>query len=321
MVENGSKKLPKVAPNFLCEICDYNTSKKSSYDKHLTTAKHINHKNGSKSEKLPKVAKNMCICGKIYSYNTGYYRHKKTCNYKPLTDYSHTTADTQNIDHMLILELIKDNKDIKEFMIEQHKHVLENHKQSIEQNKHFIELAKLAGHNTTYTNSHNTNKFNINMFLNDKCKDALNISDFVSQLEVDIKDLEETGRLGFADGISKIFVNGLKQLEVYDRPIHCNDSKREVLYIKSNNKWEKEDDNKPILTKAIKEVAHKNMKQIKEWQKINTDYSDPDSKQNDKYLRIVSEAMSGSSVEESEKNYNKIIKKLVKETTIPTTEK
>lgn len=326
MVENGSKKLPKVAHIFLCEICHYNTSKKSSYTKHLTTYKHINcsknDENGSKndengSEKLPKVAKNMCICGKIYSYNTGYYRHKKTCNYKPnLEDNSN-----KNIDHELILELIKDNKDIKEFMMEQHKQVLEQHKHFIEQNKQVIELAKLAGHNITHTNSHNTNKFNINMFLNEKCKDALNISDFVSQLEVGIGDLEETGRLGFADGISKIFVNGLKQIELYNRPIHCNDSKREILYIKSDDKWAKEDNNKPILTKAIKEVAHKNMKQISEWQKLHTEYSDPDSKQNDKYLKIVSESMSGSSKEESEKNYDKIIKKLVKETTIPNTEK
>jgi hypothetical protein len=110
-------------------------------------------------------------------------------------------------------------------------------------------------------------------------------------------------------------------LEFYYRPIHCNDSKREVLYIKDSDKWTKEDDNKPILTKAIKEIAFKNMKQITEWQKIHTEYNDPVSKENDKYLKIICESMSGSSKEESEKNYNKIIKKLVKETIIPDTEK
>jgi hypothetical protein len=316
MVENDSKKLLKVAPLFFCKKCDYNTSKKSSYYKHLTTDKHKKGQNDSEivkndSEKLPKVAKYKCLCGNVYSYDSGYYRHKKKCNYQEQTQIQQSNIDPS---HNLLIEIIKHNNEIQEFMMKQHKEMME-------QNKQVIELAKLAGHNTTNTNSHNTNKFNITMFLNEKCKDALNISEFINQLEVGITDLEETGVLGFADGIAKIFIKGLKQLELYDRPIHCNDSKRDIFYIKSDDKWTKEDDNKTILTKAIKEVAHKNMKQIKEWQKINNEYSDPDSKQNDKYLQIVSKSMSGSSKEESEKNYNKIIKKLVKETIIPNTEK
>ena len=173
--------------------------------------------------------------------------------------------------------------------------------------------------NNNNINSHN--KFNINVFLNEKCKDALNISDFVSQLNIGVKDLEETGRLGFADGISKIFINGLNQLDIYNKPLHCNDSKREVLYIKDSDKWTKEEEGKPILTKAIKEVASKNIKQIFEWQKLHSEYNDPTSKQNDKYLQIVCESMSGSTKEESEKNYNKIIRKLAKETVIPEIEK
>jgi hypothetical protein len=203
-----------------------------------------------------------------------------------------------------MIEIIKDNKDFKDFILEQ--------------NKQMIELAKQAG-NITHTNSHN--KFNINFFLNEKCKDALNIQDFVSNLEVGIEDLEETGRLGFSDGISKIFINALNQLELYDRPLHCNDAKREILYIKDEDKWIKEDETKPILTKAIKQIAHKNIKKISDWQKINPQFSDPDSKQNDKYLKIICESMSGSSKEECDKNYDKIIKKLVKESIIPLTEK
>jgi len=302
---------------FHCETCDYDTSNKKDFNKHLLTGKHKLSilsltTNDNKIPKNPK--KSTCNCGKEYKYRQGLHAHKKTCNfqkpvetiYQPHIDANfQQTIDIQNKQHELILELIKDNKEIKDFMMEQ--------------NKQVIELAKLAGHNTT--NSHNTNQFNINMFLNEKCKDALNISEFVSQLEVGIKDLEETGRLGFADGISKIFINGLKQLELYDRPLHCNDAKREVLYIKSDDKWAKEDDNKPILTKAIKDVANKNMKQIYEWQKVHKEFADPDSKQNDKYLQIVSESMSGSSKEESDNNYDKIIKKLVKETIIPNTEK
>jgi hypothetical protein len=144
----------------------------------------------------------------------------------------------------------------------------------------------------------------------------MNIMDFVNQLKVGIKDLEETGRLGFSEGISKIFINGLKDIDITDRPVHCSDFKRETLYIKDNNQWNKECDDKIILTNAIKHVAHKNMKQISEWTKDHPEYKDSESKQNDKYLKIVSESMSGSTEEESNKNYNKIIKNIVKEIVI-----
>ena len=140
--------------------------------------------------------------------------------------------------------------------------------------------------------------------------------DFVSQLQVNIKDVEETGRLGFAEGISTIFINGLKQINISDRPIHCSDFKRETLYIKNNNEWNKEGDDKALLTNAIKHVAHKNMKQISIWAKDHPSYNDPTSKENDKYLQIVSESMPGLTAEETNKNYNKIIKNIVKETVI-----
>jgi hypothetical protein len=185
----------------------------------------------------------------------------------------------------------------------------------IEQNKQMIELAKNAGNNNNSHNT-NTNNFNLNFFLNETCKNAMNIMDFVSQLQVGIKELEDTGRLGFAEGISKIFINGLKQMDVSDRPIHCSDSKRDVVYIKDKDQWNKESDEKLILTNAIKHVAHKNIKQISEWTKENPEFNDSSSKQNDKYLKIVSNSMNGSSEEETNKNYNKIIKNIVKETVI-----
>jgi predicted O-methyltransferase YrrM len=128
--------------------------------------------------------------------------------------------------------------------------------------------------------------------------------------------LENTGRLGFSEGISKIFIDGLKQINVNDRPLHCSDLKRETLYIKDNNEWNKESEQKTILTNAIKHVSHKNMKQITEWTKLNPEYKDSSSKVNDKYLKIVSEAMSGVTEEETNKNYSKIIKNIIKETVI-----
>ena len=189
-----------------------------------------------------------------------------------------------------------------------------------EQNKNIVELAKNVGHNNSHINSHNniTNNqsFNLQFYLNETCKNAMNIMDFVSQLQVGINDLEETGRLGFAEGISKIFINGLKQISVNDRPLHCSDLKRETLYVKNNNEWTKEGDDKMLLTNAIKHVAYKNMKQITEWTKDNPEYNDPDSKVSDKYQQIVGESMSGSTKEETNKNYNKIIKNIVKESVI-----
>jgi hypothetical protein len=239
-------------------------------------------------------------CGKKYKDNSGLWRHKKKCP-KSINDIKNQ-LDNEEKTQQLVEYLLKENSEFKQLMMEQ--------------NKHMVELAKNAGHNTTSNIVNNNQSFNLQFYLNETCKDAMNIMDFVGQLQVGISDLEETGRLGFAEGISKIFINGLKQININDRPIHCSDSKRETLYIKSNNEWNKECEDKLILTNALKHVAHKNMKQIGEWTKGHPEYNDPDSKENDRYLQIVSESMSGSTKEEMTKNYNKIIKNIVKETVI-----
>ena len=248
------------------------------------------------------VIKYSCICGKVYKDNSGLWRHKKKC----LGELDNLKKDLANEEkqQQLVEYLIKENSEFKNMMLEQ--------------NKQMIEIAKNSAghHNTTNNTTNNNQSFNLQFYLNETCKDAMNIMDFVSQLQVGIKDLEETGRLGFAEGISKIFINGLNQIHVNDRPIHCSDGKREILYIKNNNEWNKETEDKVILTNAIKHVAHKNMKQISEWTKEHPEFNDPDSKENDRYLQIVSESMSGSTKEETNKNYNKIIKNIAKETVI-----
>ena len=153
------------------------------------------------------------------------------------------------------------------------------------------------------------------MYLNETCKNAINLTDFVDSIKVQIKDLEKVGEKGYAEGISDIFISNLQQLNTHSRPIHCSDSKRETLYIKDAEQWTKDED-KTVLTKAIKQVANKNIKQISEWQKLHPEYSDPESKQNDKYMKIVLNSMSGSTKEESNKNYEKIVKNVIKETII-----
>ena len=271
MVENGSKKSQKVAKIFHCEICDYSTSKKNDYTKHLSTVKHKKAENGSKlvvndinlSQKVANYYK--CECGKVYKYDSGYYRHKKKCsnNYEKYID----GINIKDKD-ALVLHLLKQNGDL--------------------QNKLF-ELSKdksITNNNNNNTNSFNTtnNAFNLNFFLNETCKDAMNISDFVSSIKVNIEDLENTGRQGYIEGISKIIINNLNNLEQCFRPLHCSDQKREVLYIKDNNEWKKETNEKPILTKAIKKIANENIKQIAKWKDKYPDCTKSDSKKNDLYL-------------------------------------
>ena len=293
MKQNETTLVPKSSYIYKCEICDYNTSRYSQYKRHLVTQKHQNHVFETNETNLvpkssDKLLQHNCICGNSFNSKTTLWRHKKKCNKE--------NKEEQDV-NKLVTYLMQENAEFKQLLIDQ--------------NKQIIELSKNAGNN-----NNNNNSFNLNFYLNETCKDALNIMDFVNQLQVGIKDLEETGRLGFADGISKIFINGLKQLDVSNRPVHCSDSKREILYIKNNNEWDKEDDERKVQTSAIKHVVNKNIKQIPEWTKVHPDYNDYDSKQNDKFLKIVSESMSGSSQEETNKNYNKIIKNIVKETVI-----
>jgi hypothetical protein len=300
----SNEKVAKSSTNiYYCDVCDYNTSKKYNYNKHNSTGKHKMAM--FSNEKVAKSSTYNCECGKVYKDNSGLWRHKKKCQ---------TNSEPELVEY-----LSKENNELKNLIIttlqEQNKNIVELAK--ISGNNHNTEISNIAGNNHNIGNTTNNNQsFNLQFYLNNTCKDAMNIMDFVSQLNVGVKDLEETGRLGFAEGISKIIINGLNQIQVNDRPIHCSDSKRETIYIKNNDEWTKQGEDKTILTNAIKHVAHKNMKQISEWTKEHPEYSDPDSRENDKYLRIVSEAMSGTTKDECVKNYNKIIKNIAKETII-----
>jgi len=167
------------------------------------------------------------------------------------------------------------------------------------------------------SNSMNNNKtFNLNVFLNETCKDAMNISDFVSSIKLNLDDLEHTGRQGYVQGITNIVLKNLNNVEQHMRPLHCSDVKREILYIKDNNEWTKETEEKPILTKAIKTIANENIKQIKNWRNKNPDCITSESRKNDLYLKIVSNSMNGLTEEEGKKNINKIISNVAKEVVI-----
>jgi hypothetical protein len=222
----------------------------------------------------------------------------------------------------MIIDVIKDDKNVQNFLMEQNKQLIEQlsqqNKQLIEQNTKLFEITQTTNNVNnqigTMNNVNSNNKFNINVFLNETCKDAINLTDFVNQITLSLEDLEETSKVGYAQGISNVFIRNLKEIDYKERPIHCNDYKREVLYIKDDNQWVK--DNKDKLTNAIKVIANKNIKQIPNWQKANPEYNNPNSKQNDKYMKMLCEVMSGSSKEEQQKNYNKIIKNISKEVII-----
>jgi len=255
---------------------------------------------------------NCHYCFKKYMSKSGLRKHMKCC-IKP------TEINTTDL-----IDIINKDKAIKMFLMEQNKQLIEqlseqNNKLFEQNNKlmQIVENNKVVSTNTS-TNILNTvtNNFNLNVFLNEKCKDALNIMDFVESLVLKVTDLEETTRLGYANGVSKIFIDGLKKLDIYKRPLHCSDLKREVIYIKDSNQWIKENDSKSTLMNAIKCVAKKNVQNIFEWQKLNPEYSDLQSKQNDRYNKIICESMSGSSKEEQLSNYEKIIKNIVKEVVI-----
>jgi hypothetical protein len=221
-----------------------------------------------------------------------------------------------------VIELLKQNKEKemndKEMMMTILKENSELKTMILDMCKTMTATATASSGTTNNNNTINntTNNFNLNVFLNETCKDALNLTDFVSSLQVKLKDLEETAKIGYTEGVSRIFINGLNELEVNMRPIHCSDAKRETLYIKNNDEWTKEDPEKTNITKAVKKVSNKNIQQIFEWQKKYPEYKDPESKQNDKYLEMLSGVMGGSTDDEQSKNLDKIIRNITKEVII-----
>jgi hypothetical protein len=239
------------------------------------------------------VTKHICEeCNKEYSSRNGLWKHNKTYHSKKKDDIS---------DKELIMMLIKENSEFKNIMMK----VVENGTNNTTNNNN----------NTTNINSHNK-AFNLNFFLNETCKDAMNITDFVSSIKFNLEDLENTGRRGYIEGISNIILKNLNNIEQHMRPLHCSDQKREVLYVKDNNEWTKEANDKPILTKAIKVITNENIKQIKNWADKNPDCTSSNSRKNDLYLKIVSNSMNGLTEEEGRKNINKIISNVAKETVI-----
>ena len=292
---------------FTCSHCDYNTSRKSQYERHLLTAKHKNTYNDLQNglQKVQKSSKFTCNCGKEYLHRQSLYKHKLTCNSTPenitITVEEHPPENNQSSTD-LILELLKQNQEFKELIIEQNKQMLEMSKgRSITNNN-----------NNCNNNLTQNNNFNLQVFLNETCKDALNLSDFLESLILTLTDFENFGPLGYCGGITNILVNGLNKLDITKRPIHCSDLKREVIHVKNNDTWHKDQDKEQMI-KAIKEIEHKNVKQMNLWAKANPEYKDPTSKKSDLYTKLIDNSLGETDKEKAQKNYNKIIRSVAKE--------
>jgi len=294
----GDKIMPKLCHRFYCSFCDYKTSKKSSFDNHNKSNKHKmvtnDYKEGQKYAKIMPDGFNIFVCefcDKQYQHRQGLWRHKKICtsSYKP-EEKKTNTIDKDDV----ILMVLKQNAELLEI---------------VKNGTH-----NTTNNNTTHTNSHNK-AFNLNFFLNETCKNAMNITDFVDSIKLQLSDFMDVGEAGYIQGISNIIVKKLNDLDETIRPIHCTDQKRETFYVKDENKWEKEEEDFKRIRKMIKKIAYKNERLMTSYKEKYPDYNDPDSKRSDQYSKTVIEALGGEGENYKEKE-NKIIRNISRATQI-----
>ena len=285
-----ARKNAKNAIKFYCEKCNFICSKKSNYDQHLLTAKHKKEADGS----INKPRYYICeFCEKQYKSRGSFWKHQQKCDRVPYTQEILPETSTKTSDSQLIIELLKQNQELQ---------------------KQLIEAVKTGGsHIENQTINNNNQKFNLNFFLNEQCKDAINMSDFIENMELDIEDLTETGRLGYVGGISRILINKLQELDIYKRPLHCTDMKRETLYIKDNDEWEKQANPKDKMGKIIGQVANKNCRNIPKWTEEHPGYEVFDSPENMEYMNMTQAVLGGFGEEENKQFKDKIIRGVIKE--------
>ena len=316
---NGICLTPIHKKQYICEKCAFVCSKQSDYDRHLATRKHIGVINGT--YKTPNgISVHRCACGNEYKHQSGLYRHKRICNQMDISEQIVETTQmqpVQTVNATLVIELLKQNQEFKDLMVEQSKQLIEQQQQLMEQqqqNNKLLEAVKDGKLGNTTIHNTTNNKFNLNFFLNETCKDAITMSDFINSIEVTMEDFIQTGNIGFVDGISKVMVERIKVMDLHTRPMHCTDLKRETLYIKNDEKWEKEDSDKTILRKAVKNIANKNYNQLHKWYNNSKPQVDViGSEDCEKYFKYYKAALGGYDKEEDKKFEEKIIKNVLKE--------
>jgi hypothetical protein len=281
--------------NYTCITCDITCSRESEWARHIITRKHKNHTNGSILDINGDNGNGQIKCGncnKIYVTSGGLWKHHKKC--KPnesLVEHVVTTPpeDVKTLT-TLVMEMMKNSNDLQKQMLD----ICKNNSNTM-----------INSHN----NSHNKT-FNLQFFLNEQCKDAMNMSEFVESFELELSDLESVGELGYVDGMTKIFIDKLNSMDVYKRPMHCSDGKREIIYIKDEDRWEREKPSNPKLRKAVRNVSFKNMKLTNLWSDTYPDSKSSESNLNDVYMRLVLQSTGGSG--EISASEDKIIKRIAK---------
>jgi len=317
MTTNDNEKLVKFSNKYFCEKCNYTTCRKYNLLIHNESIKHKNNilttKNNGLLVNISKTQK--CLnCNKEFNDRAGLWRHKKKCINTNNENTKYCYNNKEFYDKAVIMSLINDNKELKHLMLEICKEKDEYKSMMMEQQNNMLKVLENGTNNNNTTNSHNKS-FNLNFFLNETCKDAMNIMDFVDSIKLQLSDLEKVGEIGFVDGISNIIVKKLKDLDVTKRPVHCTDKKREVLYVKDENKWEKEGEENKKVRRAIKSIANKNIKMLSSFKDTHPDCLKSESHFSDKYNKLVIESFGGAGNEDYD-NENKIIKKISREVII-----
>ena len=315
-----NSKMPKNAEKYICEECNFTCSKNSNFKQHILTAKHKirTNTNENKQKNAAPITEYKCMCEKTFKHASSLWNHKKKCGLIKQENEIINQYD-ESIINQLEDDVHKENsKEDDEDDIGYKEMFLEMMKQNHELQKSINDMIpKIGNNNTITTGSHNTNNnFNIQLFLNEECKNALNMTDFVRSLEVNMNDLVQTGKLGYVEGISRIFIKALKKMDVTERPIHCTDMKRETMYIKDNNKWEKETQVNPTIQKTIIKIENKNLRMLPQWQEENPDCMDMESKKSEEFTELSLTAMGG--FDSKDKLEKKILKNILKEVVIKT---
>uniref|UniRef100_A0A6C0C156 C2H2-type domain-containing protein n=1 Tax=viral metagenome TaxID=1070528 RepID=A0A6C0C156_9ZZZZ len=314
---------------FVCIKCNFKCSYNSDYKRHILTARHKTDMIEPKRKSTKTTLQYTCDCGKSYKNNSGLWKHRQKCNILKEETIIDQTIQPNNLiaDNSIVNNLMKQNEILQEFIIEhkkekeEHKRRDEEHKKQIEeqQRQHKEEIKKLSSqisNISTVTNNkttNNNNKFNLNFFLNTQCKDAMSIQSFMENLKLGCKELEHMGDVGYLNGMIDIFNSTIGNMDVYKRPLHCTDLKREVLYFKQGNDWERDSEDKKHLKKLIKNVESKNYDNLQEWQKDHPGSLQCDSRDSEHYMKIATEALGGADSNKDSIYLTKIMKHIVRE--------
>jgi len=313
-----TEKCQKMPRNFTCEICAFTCSKQSNYDKHILTAKHqmLTKRYG----KQPKTF--VCVCGKEYKQAPSLTRHKKKCNYvnnyesNGSSDDEPIIATAQSLDissqSNIILELIRENKEFKQLVVDQNKQIQEHQAQNTELQSHMVEMFKEGKTINNNTINNNNQRFNLNFFLNDTCKDAMNITDFLGNMDVHVDELEYIGHHGYVNGMTKMIMDRLKDMDITKRPIHCTDVKRETMYIKDKDEWCKDTDELTKLRRILSSISMTNYRSVANWRQAHPKSEIMDSREYNFCYKMM-RAILGDAEDEQIRLDNKIIKTFAKD--------